>query len=295
MSVCPYCTGQTPPNVAVCPICGRKLQLSVAPQVSRWKTINWRWAVPISIIAAVVWGLGSVLWSGVQQAREAARRTSCNCRIKQFGLAFHNYHEQNGCFPPAWIADSQGRPIHSWRVLLLPYLDQAALYGRYNFAEPWDGPNNIKLLDEIPSIYKCPSHAPRPRKAVTVSAAIGLFACGDAWPGGFSPDKCTDYAAVLGKECVFCGARPVAIKDITDGTSNTVMIGEVTDVAIPWTKPADIEVKLHLRIGDRMGFSSEHGGLVNFLYVDGSVARLRTDMPQSLVDALFTRASGDNP
>jgi prepilin-type processing-associated H-X9-DG protein len=229
----------------------------------------------------------------VQSAREAARTSACNCNIKQFGLAFANYHDANGCYPPAYVTDRDGRPMHSWRVLILPYLEEAELYNRYNFDEPWDGPNNIKLLAEIPRIYKCPSHKPRPIRHGGVIAAISLFACSTGSSGGFAQDKCTDYAAALGPNCVFRGAVPVSNKDITDGTPNTVMIGEVTDVEIPWTKPEDIDVKLHPKIGDRMGFSSEHIKVVNFLAADGHVARLSTDMPQDAVDARFTRNGGE--
>ena len=62
-------------------------------------------------------------------------------------MAVANYHETYGCFPPAYVADRDGKPMHSWRVLILPFLEQRELYNAYNFAEPWDGPNNRKLAD----------------------------------------------------------------------------------------------------------------------------------------------------
>src|SRR5262245_29722659 len=101
MGACPYCTGQQPPDVAACPVCGRNLQPAGVVTGPRRKSISLRRTVPFVIVCAIVWGLGSMLWSSVQQAREAARRSACKCNLKQLGLALHNYHEANGCFPPA--------------------------------------------------------------------------------------------------------------------------------------------------------------------------------------------------
>jgi prepilin-type processing-associated H-X9-DG protein len=232
----------------------------------------------------------AILYPSVQQAREAARRSSCKCNLKILGLALHNYHDANGCFPPAWIADEERRPMHSWRVLILPYIDQAALYNRYNFGEPWDGPNNIKLLSEIPPVYKCPSHVPRGAAFAALPACIGPFACSTgATVSSAGRRRCTNYAAVLGRDCAFRGAEPVSIDDITDGTSNTLLIGEVTDADILWTKPEDIDVSKHAKIGDRMGFSSDHAGGAHFLMGDGSVRFVAETVPQVTIDALYTR------
>jgi Protein of unknown function (DUF1559) len=68
-------------------------------------------------------------------------------------LAVANYHETYGCFPPAYVADRDGKPIHSWRVLILPFLEQQELYRAYNFDEPWNGPNNRKLASRVGKIY----------------------------------------------------------------------------------------------------------------------------------------------
>src|SRR5262245_44252816 len=91
--------------------------------------------------------LGCWLNIAVRDAREAARRSNCKGELKQIGLALLNYREAYGCFPPPYVADASGRPMHSWRVLILPFIDHAALYREYRFDEPWDGPNNRKLSD----------------------------------------------------------------------------------------------------------------------------------------------------
>lgn len=283
MNTCPKCANPLPDGTTECPICAR------AARMRRIRRVG-----PYLVIAALLGILVSTLVPQIQAAREAARRSSCNCNLKQLGLAFHNYHDKYGCFPPAYVADSNGRPMHSWRVLILPYVDQTALYAKYKFDEPWDGPNNIRLLDSIPPVYKCPSHCAPPRKVAGRASRFGLLACSNVGTVSSSNrPRCTNYAAVLGKDCAFRGAQPVSIKDITDGTSNTLLIGEVTDADILWTKPEDVDIAKHPRIGDRMGFSSDHKSGANFLRADGSVRFVSDVVPQATIDALYTRAGGE--
>ena len=79
--------------------------------------------------------------------------------LKQIGLAFHNYHCANNAFPRAAITDKRGKPLLSWRVAILPYIGQQALYNKFNLDEPWDSPHNRELLKEMPSTYVCPSRS----------------------------------------------------------------------------------------------------------------------------------------
>ncbi len=129
--------------------------------------------------------------------------------MKQFGLALHNYHDKFGCFPPAYVADATGRPMHSWRVLILPFMEEAALYQQYRFDEPWDGPNNSKLANRIPEVYRCPTYE-RSHDRLKLSAPhLALM---------------TNYVAVVGVGTAFDGSASVGVRDIEDGTSNTVLV-----------------------------------------------------------------------
>ena len=110
--------------------------------------------------------LVALLLPAVQAAREAARRMQCTNNLKQIALAMHNYHDVHGSFPAAYIADENGRPMHSWRVALLPYLERSDLYNQYNFNEPWDSPGNLKVAEQLPQTYRCP------RRRRPVRAAI---------------------------------------------------------------------------------------------------------------------------
>jgi hypothetical protein len=117
-----------------------------------------------------------LLLPAVQAAQKAARRAHCQNNLKQIALALLNYEAANGCFPPAYIADKNGKPMHSWRVLILPYMEELALYKAYNFAEPWDGPKNKKLLASCPRCYQCPAD-----------------------PDDYGPVTQTSYVAVVGR------------------------------------------------------------------------------------------------
>jgi len=97
------------------------------------------------IMVLCVAGLLAVLIPAVRQAREAARASQCICNLCQIKLALQNYHSTYGSFPPAYVADATGKPMHSWRVLILPFLEQDSLYNAYSMAEPWDGPEQQEV------------------------------------------------------------------------------------------------------------------------------------------------------
>ena len=137
---------------------------------------------------------------------------NASINLKQIPLALHSYHEKYGSLPPAYVADASGRPMHSWRVLILPFLERESLYDQYDFREPWDGPNNIQLLGSMPHVFACPSRSPDPK---------GM----------------TSYVAITGPGTMFPGATSVKFADVTDGLPDTLMVVETANVDIPWTAP----------------------------------------------------------
>jgi hypothetical protein len=182
-----------------------------------------------------------------------------DCRFKMFQIsnALRAYHETKGCFPPAYVADKNGKPIHSWRVLLLPYLGEIGLYKAYDFNEPWDGPNNRKLLAKRPSIYACPAD---PR--------VWTPDCGQ-----------TSYLAVVGPKAARAGEKSRAAPgDFPAGTFKTVMVVEAVDSGIAWTEPRDLI--LDERGTLFMGLSSNHGRHKDFFSIadpDGGVVVAMAD------------------
>jgi hypothetical protein len=277
MPACPACAEQIPSDVDTCPHCGVSVR-GYSPKggsTGGGGSTKWLIALVVALIGGVlllccgVTVLPALLLPAVQSAREAARRTQCQNNLKQIGLALFNYESTYRSFPPAYVADSDGKPMHSWRVLILPFLDQQELYEAYDFSEPWDGPNNSRLLARMPAVYACPSHSIPPETTNTA------------------------YAAVFGEHCVFRGAEPVKIDQITDGSSNTLLVVEAALAGIPWMKPDDVDVTKHPALGDQDGFSSKHAGGVHGLLADGAVRFLPQDIAAQTLKALFTRDGGE--
>jgi hypothetical protein len=294
MATCPSCSVDISARDEVCPSCGASLHPTQVTSTSAVaaRSSRRRWVFKAVLVCVIlVGGCTGILFPFVQQAREAAQRSSCNCMLKQIGLALHTYHDQYGSFPPAFVRGPDGRAWHSWRVLILPYLDGADLYKQYDFSEPWDGPNNIKLLKSRPTVFDCPTRRETVGAPGPLVASTGILACGSGWARS---GMTTSFAAVFGDDCVFRGSNLVTIKDISDGTSTTAVIGELTAARIPWTKPEDIDIRMHPHIGDPLGFSSNSSdGGVYFLMADGTVRRVYPSAPQQSVDPLFTRNGGE--
>jgi prepilin-type processing-associated H-X9-DG protein len=200
------------------------------------------------------------------------RRAICVNNLKMISLALYSYHERFGSFPPAYIPDASGRPMHSWRVLILPFLDEQPLYDQYDFGEPWNGPNNIKVLNSMPRFFACPHRSPNPKKR-------------------------TSYVVITGPGTLFPGASSVKVVDISDGTPNTLMVVETDNVDIPWTSPIDLDVRsMSLQINDRKapGISSQHPRGANVSYVDGTVRWLGEKISdEEALRALITIAGGE--
>jgi hypothetical protein len=161
---------------------------------------------------------GGALVPPVNVAREAARRMHCSSNFCQVALALHNYHDTYGSFPPAFIPDENGRPMHSWRVLILPFVEEDALFKQYRFDEPWDGPNNRLLATRIPRTFQCPSQEARPGWTATS----------------------TNYVAIVGDHAAWPAPRVRTLKDFADGISNTILFMECDVPLDNWMEPKDI-------------------------------------------------------
>src|SRR5690606_31743937 len=109
-------------------------------------------------------------------ARGPARGAQCLNNLKNIGLAVLNYEAAYGALPPAYTVDAEGQPLHSWRTLLLPYLDQASLYERIDLSKPWDDPANAVAFETIIEVYQCPNLNPE-SNLTTYAAMVGPDAC----------------------------------------------------------------------------------------------------------------------
>jgi hypothetical protein len=192
------------------------------------------------------------------------------------GRAIRLYHEQHGRLPPAVVRDRDGRPLYSWRVLLLPYLEDDALYQQFHLDEPWDSEHNKRLLERTPPCY-----------------LPGLD--GDDAPG------LTRYQVFVGPGTAF-ERDGLTWADFPDGLANTLLVAEAGD-PVPWTKPEDLTY-------DPAGPLPRLGGLYakpvrllcyylwrnpgfNAYFADGSAGFIRNDTDEATLRALITRNGGE--
>src|SRR5271157_3971814 len=209
--------------------------------------------------------LVGLLLPATQSAREAARRAQCSNNIKQIMLAMHNYHSANNSFPRD-ITDKDGKPLLSWRVAILPYIEQAELYNKFKLDEPWDSPHNKELLKEMPPTFKCPSRVK---------------------PEPFT----TTYRGFVGTGAMFETGQDIGIASIADGTSNTIAVAEASE-AVPWSKPADLPFDPQAK-PSLYGAGSSHPGGFNCGFADGSVRYIKNSVDAIVFKALITRNGGE--
>lgn len=229
-------------------------------------TAKERW-IAIGGLAIVVMFFLLLSLPDVGSGRPSSRMR-CNNNIHNISLALQQYHDVYGTYPPPFVADNNGKPLHSWRVLILPFIEQGNLYRKYRFDEPWDGPNNSKLHDIALSIYCCPAR----------SATQPLIE--------------TSYTVVVGPTTVFPGGYS-RTADIVDGPSKTILVVEIANSGIHWMEPRDIELaKLPLAINSSAGrcISSPHKDGAHVALASGDVQFLPNSTQARSIQELLTRA-----
>ncbi|TWU24083.1 hypothetical protein Pla52o_20060 [Novipirellula galeiformis] len=232
-----------------------KVTESLRPQKS-----GHRVSVQLESNFATTGVLVGLLLPAVQAAREAARRMSASNGMKQIALAMHNHHAAFGSLPDRAIRDADGKPLLSWRVKLLPFIDEQGLYSQFHLDEPWDSEHNLKLLPLMPQNYVDPS----------VPAEPGY----------------TVFQLPVGAETLFPEQGERKFRDVLDGLSNTIMAVETNrSLAVPWTKPADIEIDINNPLPQ---LGNTHPGGFHVLMADGVVRFVTTDIVPETLKALFT-------
>jgi prepilin-type N-terminal cleavage/methylation domain-containing protein/prepilin-type processing-associated H-X9-DG protein len=306
--------------------------------------------VELLVVIAIIGVLVALLLPAVQAAREAARRMQCANHFKQVGLALHNYHAARNTFPPGVILshnDTASNPDcapllpgvgsstyyigFGWGVFVLPYLEEETLYNQFELdkslfpaGNPWASLKNFQLSATKISTYLCPSdpnsgnlveftgagtNGPNAKDDVADANIAGVtdwedWTCDGVWP------KSLKSPLARGIMAERFGCR---IKQITDGTSKTLIVGEVTgDLAeermnFPWatlnlSDTRAINSELTLPGGENpanlddirgRGFSSWHAGGCHFAYADGSVHFVSDEIAHQVLQSLTTRAGGE--
>lgn len=220
-------------------------------------------------------------------ARASAQCSSCKNNLKQMGLALHNYHDTHGCFPPVAWSDDDGRPIHSWRLLIFPFLEASPLYSEYNFSVPWDDEANLALMKPGYSFhtFQCPAY--RDDSRPTSTSYVAVAGSGTAWQA----DRCAK------------------LDDFKDGLSQTILLVEVSGAEIDWMEPRDLtldDAALLINNPNAPSVGSRHSSRptwffqkpqssdgVNVLMADGSVRWLPATLPPEKLRALLTIDGGE--
>ncbi len=226
-------------------------------------------AVPVAVVIFAI--LGPRIDFGFRPANPPS---ICRNTLKQIGIALQTYHDAHHCLPPAYFADEHGTPTHSWRAILLPYFEGEEVHrlaSQYRFDEPWNGPNNRQLLDKAPYPYRCPSD------------------------GGNESE--TSYLAIVGPDSMWRGPQPIAIPEMSDGTSKTIAIVECVGSGVNWLEPRDVTfddaasgISVH---STGPAFRSNHTGGAFALFADASAHFLTDSINRDTLRGLLTPAGGE--
>jgi type II secretory pathway pseudopilin PulG len=272
---CPHCGSQT--EVAEefagksgpCAFCGRRVTVPLAtpgaavpvePPVVR--TSRWLLGCLITVACVVVVGacaITAVPFIGpyFQSAQRKAQQNQAQENVRQIAEALLRYHQDHGEFPPAYTVDAKGKPLHSWRVLILPYLGEQNLYSQIRLNEPWDSPYNQRFHSQMPAVFQ------------EVNATPGNNTC---------------CVAIEGKGFVFDGTKKTKLDEIKDGASDTILVLEISGSDIPWMEPkdftmADVDFTPGSNVGGFVGSQHSKGAYVGL--GDGSSKLVSDQMDAS--------------
>ena len=205
-----------------------------------------------------------LLLPAVQKVREAAARMQDRNNLMQIGLAMHSYNDATGKLPAAATCDPNGKPLLSWRVAILPYIEQGGLYNQFKMDEPWDGPHNSKLLSQMPKVYARPGESPTNGQ--------------------------THYRVFVGNGAAFDWCKGANMpNDFPDGTSNTILVVEAA-TAVPWTKPDELDFDPN---GPLPALDNQFSGGSQAAMGDASVHMIPKDVSPQTLRAAITRNGGE--
>jgi hypothetical protein len=275
---CPHCSESTVVadelNGAqgACAVCGKPL---VVPAAKKGRSLVTCLAIVIAAPILIEFGavLVGLLLPSVNAAREAARRAMCGNNLKQISMALLMHESTYKQFPLAAAAKKPGGPPHSWRVEILPFLDERALYSRYKFDEAWDSPNNRQLARQMPHVFRCPSSSSQPR------------------------DTETNYMMLIGPDTVggLPGTAGVSARNLGSRASQTLLVVEVPGPAVNWMEPKDITVEELLQRMDAGGRGRlPHVRGFNVALCDGSVHFLSITIDREILRRL-AKINSDKP
>jgi hypothetical protein len=242
----------------------RTLEAALRTAAVEQRGATLRVSVQVKIDAATLADTGQALVQAIAKVRANARQTQLANNLRQIAIAMHNYHGDFGTLPPPALTSKDGKPLLSWRVAILPYIEQDQLYRQFRLDEPWDSPHNKALLKHMPAVYRPLNVDP---KAPHV----------------------THFRVFVGGGAIFDPKAGTRLQDIKDGTSNTILVVEAGE-AVPWTKPDELPYDAKQPL-PKLGGQFPAGFYA--VFADGSVRFLKKTVPESALRALITHDGGE--
>lgn len=267
---CPQCSAEVPDGSAVCPHCWRQLGKVRTRGAFRKLLMALFSGGGIGLAALLLCGglLGFQLIPALLQGNAAEQREQCQSNLRLIALALLNYHDHYGVFPPAVTYSADGQPMHSWRVLILPYVENSPMYHSYRMNEPWNSPGNLAITARMPDFYACPSN-----------------------PQGRTSGQ-THYLALDGPGSVLNSREPVRFEDLVDGPNQTLTVVEARHSGVHWTEPRDLDIR-QTHPAAPAGLSSFHFGGFQAALADGSVRFIPESIDPQTLRALLTINGGE--
>ena len=219
------------------------------------------------VVAAILVILLAFLLPATRSARPSVRRSQCVNNLKQIALALQNYEQAYKALPPAYTVDAKGRPLHSWRTLILPYLEQETRYRTIDLSKSWDDPANAQALRTAPAVFRC------------------LDSTG--------PGNTTTYLAITAPNGYLTPGASRRLAEITDDPGSTLMVIEAGEEdAVPWMAPVDAGEALVMGLGPKTKL--HHAGGTNASFADGHVTFLEANTPASVRRAWMSISGNDD-
>jgi type II secretory pathway pseudopilin PulG len=295
---CPYCFKKTLVDESLagqsgpCASCGKTITIPGPPpkqpavvrpvdreSIDVARSPEWRylaWLLKIGALLAGVLILSSLaiylLWPTFQGLKSRRDRVASLNNLQLIARALNEYALTYGSYPPPVVYDAAGKPMHSWRVLILEQLGEPALYAQYDFGAAWDAPQNVKLFARCPRVY--------------ISPTVGN-------PTGLSE---ANYVLMTGSGTIFPKSGPLRPADIGDGPQNTLLVVETDNQTNEWTKPWDIDVsKLNTKIGSSgpNSIGGNHDGGATGVFADGQPVWLPEDLSPVLLQSIISPNGGE--
>jgi predicted Zn finger-like uncharacterized protein len=288
---CPHCQARTVVDeeylglAGPCFQCGKTVAVPLRPSTSASDDARRRarerraWRVSLLVlftgllfVGGTLILAGSLLQPIVQSAIDWSHRSECTGNLQRIARALQLYHDRHGRYPPAYLTDAQGKPTHSWRVLILRELGEETLYQQYNLNEPWDGPGNSLLQTRMPAVYGCRSD-----------------------PNYISRTD-SSYLAVVGKQTAFDTQAGRSLHEFRDGPQNTLLVVEVHESGINWLDPRDLPFNA---LGQgvngpaKLTLRSSHPNGAHVATADGKVHFLDDATSVATLEALATVDGGE--